>query len=309
MVYNEEMKYWWIAASVVVLVSIVAGIFLLNKSEHSDIIPGLFTSKSNPEMAITQEAAKKLDEARLLLQDAKQVRIPLQSLQKQLDDAQRLFDERRFTNAVSAATALALALSAELTKEKDKPKIAITYDAGAGVGPAPDLIKYLRETRTKITLFSTGKWAEQNSGLLKQILAPEPNLPNELGNHTYNHPHLVTGDLDDEQIRDQLLRTETVFQRLGYGAKPLFRYPYGEHDSRTDAIVKELGYRVIGWSFDSLGWKRELTAEQIADRVVSKTKPGTIVLMHVGSPEDVAAFPLIVERLQAQYQFVFISEL
>ena len=133
MVYNEEMKYWWIAASVVVLVSIVAGIFLLNKSEHSDIIPGLFTSKSNPEMAITQEAAKKLDEARLLLQDAKQVRIPLRSLQKQLDDAQRLFDERRFTNAVSAATALALALSAELTKEKDKPKIAITYYAPARV--------------------------------------------------------------------------------------------------------------------------------------------------------------------------------
>ena len=302
------MKWWILFAAVIA--ALTAGVFLYAQEPHEIKIPGLpRITIPTPDTTGRDEAAQKINEVHAAIVEAKSVRIPLADWQKQLDSTQRLFDERNFSAAKTVATALTMALTAELTKENQKPKIAITFDAGAGVEPAPDLINYLRETRTKITLFSTGKWAEQNHELLKQILMPDSDIINELGNHTYNHPHLVSDGMTDEQISDQIVHTEEIFKNLGYIAKPRFRYPYGERNNHTDAIVTELGYRVVSWSFDSLGWQGQLTPEQIAERVISKIKPNGVVIMHVGSPQDVAAFPFIVERLQSQYRFVFISEL
>lgn len=205
------------------------------------------------------------------------------------------------------------ALRTELTEileaENTKPKVAITFDAGAGSAPARELIATLRKTGIKITFFSTGKWANENPDLFRNILIVVDKTRNELGNHTWDHPHFISGNLSDDDIRNEIIRAETTFATLGFTAKPLFRYPYGEHDARTDALVASLGYRVVGWSFDALGWQHQLTAEQIADRAVGKTKPGSIILMHVGSQEDVDALPLIIERLQHDYRFVFVSEL
>src|SRR3989344_1546718 len=302
------MKWWILFAAVIA--ALTAGVFLYAQEPHEIKIPGLpRITIPTPDTTGRDEAAQKINEVHAAIVEAKSVRIPLADWQKQLDDAQHLFDEGKFSAAKTAVTALTVALTAKLAEENQKPRIAITFDAGAGTKPAPDLINYLREARTKITFFSTGKWAEQNPEFFKQILMPDSDIINELGNHTYNHPHLVSDGMTDEQIRDQIIQTEEIFKNLGYTAKPRFRYPYGEHNSRTDAIVTELGYRVVSWSFDSLGWQGQLTPEQIAARVVSKTKPGTIVLMHGGSPQDVPPFPLIVTRLQPQYRFVFISEL
>ncbi len=60
---------------------------------------------------------------------------------------------------------------------------------------------------------------------------------------------------------------------------------------------------------DSLDWKN-LSATEIAGRVTSKVKPGSIVLFHNAALHTPEALPIIIETLQQDgYKIVPISEL
>ena len=63
------------------------------------------------------------------------------------------------------------------------------------------------------------------------------------------------------------------------------------------------------WDSDSLDWK-ELPAEEITRRVVSRVGPGSIVLFHNAALHTPEALPGIIETLLQQgYTFVPISQL
>lgn len=305
------MEKKWLIIIVVLLVIAFAsvGFFVHRDRTFSSKIPDILNPGQNIDLP-KDKGGDPFAEVLVEIEKTKSLRVPLAPYEKRLSDARDLFErEGDRTKADQAAADLLNELRALPDKEKTKPKIAITFDAGAGAAPAPDLIRKLREERIKITFFATGKWTSTNPQLFKEILIPATDLSNKLGNHTVDHPHFVTGGLTDEAIQKEILDAEAIFQSLGYKAKPLFRYPYGERNQHTDDLVAALGYRVVGWTVDSLGWQGKMTASQVADRVVGKIKPNGIVLMHVGSPEDVAALPMIVSRLQPAYQFVFVDEL
>jgi peptidoglycan/xylan/chitin deacetylase (PgdA/CDA1 family) len=60
---------------------------------------------------------------------------------------------------------------------------------------------------------------------------------------------------------------------------------------------------------DSLDWK-DPTPQQIASRVLSRVKPGSIVLFHNGAKNTPAALPTVLQTLQAQgYKIVLVSQL
>jgi peptidoglycan/xylan/chitin deacetylase (PgdA/CDA1 family) len=60
---------------------------------------------------------------------------------------------------------------------------------------------------------------------------------------------------------------------------------------------------------DSLDWK-DPTPQQIASRVLSRVKPGSIVLFHNGAKNTPAALPTVLQTLQAQgYKIVPVSQL
>jgi len=60
---------------------------------------------------------------------------------------------------------------------------------------------------------------------------------------------------------------------------------------------------------DSLDWK-DLSATEITDRVVTKVKPGSIVLFHNAALHTPEALPMIIETLQTDgYKIVPVSQL
>ena len=96
-------------------------------------------------------------------------------------------------------------------------------------------------------------------------------------------------------------------------------FPFGERDARTIATVNAHGYLPVRWTVDTLGWKGSsggVTAQIVADRVLSRLQPGEIVLMHIGSnPDDgttldADALPGMIERIrQAGYAFTTLEAL
>jgi peptidoglycan-N-acetylglucosamine deacetylase len=63
------------------------------------------------------------------------------------------------------------------------------------------------------------------------------------------------------------------------------------------------------WDVDSLDWKG-IAAPQITQRVLSKVKPGSIILFHNAAKHTPEALPGIIDSLQKQgYTIVPISQL
>jgi peptidoglycan/xylan/chitin deacetylase (PgdA/CDA1 family) len=59
----------------------------------------------------------------------------------------------------------------------------------------------------------------------------------------------------------------------------LFRAPYGDYNSNVIKKLKDQGYYTIQWDVDSLDWK-DLSSDEIIERVTSRTKNGSIILFH-----------------------------
>jgi peptidoglycan/xylan/chitin deacetylase (PgdA/CDA1 family) len=65
----------------------------------------------------------------------------------------------------------------------------------------------------------------------------------------------------------------------------------------------------IQWDVDSLDWK-ELTAQEIIQRVAARVGPGSIILFHNAALHTPEALPSIIESLLADgYSIIPVSEL
>ena len=191
--------------------------------------------------------------------------------------------------------------------------VALTFDAGADAGYVDQILDTLAHEGIHATFGMTGVWAEQYPDAVRRIVAEG----HQMINHTYDHPSF-TGfstnqpPLSREERIATLQHTEDVIRQIvDYDMRPYFRPPYGDYDDSVMVDIAEAGYTVnVLWSVDSLGWKG-LTAQEIADRCVSMTEPGGIILMHVGSQsQDAAALPDIIARLRADgYRFVTIKDM
>jgi peptidoglycan/xylan/chitin deacetylase (PgdA/CDA1 family) len=92
----------------------------------------------------------------------------------------------------------------------------------------------------------------------------------------------------------------------------LFRPPGGAFNSRVVSDARRLGMTTVIWDVDPADWSRPGTSA-IYSRVVSATRPGSIVIMHDGGgdrSQTVAALPRIIRTLRHRgYSFVTVTKL
>jgi len=158
-----------------------------------------------------------------------------------------------------------------------KKQIIFTFDAGAGTNSAQKILETAKAHNLKLTFFITGKFAEKNPELIKQISSKD----HEIFNHTYSHPHLT--QITDEQIKEELDKTEQIISSLtGKTTKPYFRPPYGDRNNHVLMVAKNEGYQSAYWTLDALDWMSDKTEEQVKKRIYSNLKSGAIILMHAG---------------------------
>lgn len=184
--------------------------------------------------------------------------------------------------------------------------VALTFDAGSSAEPVPQILRALAQRGIHCTFFLTGQWIERYPDAARQIAESG----HELGNHSWSHPAFTS--LTDEQMREQLRRTEEMALRIcGRSTKPLFRPPFGARDERVRSVAADEGYLTIYWTIDS--WdsvKKDITPQMITGRVMRLMRPGAIVLMHCGSEATAQALPQLLNALDAQgYRVVTVSEL
>ena len=209
--------------------------------------------------------------------------------------------EHRAGITSSRAQATALTAAGRLTRHGRRlapagaaPEVALTFDDGPNPPYTGQILGILARYQVPATFFCVGLQASAHPADIARMAA----AGHGLGNHTWSHPFLP--DLTGAQLAAQLDRTDEAVARAAGGREPgLFRPPYG---SRSPDVLRWLGDRgspIVLWDVDPSDWARP-GAAVIAGRVLTQTRPGTIILMHDGGgnrSQTVAALPLVIEGL------------
>lgn len=216
-------------------------------------------------------------------------------------------------------------------KVRDGAKlIALTLDfceqTGEVAGYDGRVIDYLRANQIKATLFMGGKWMRSHEHRTRQLMA-DPLF--ELGNHGEAHrnlrllpPRALTAEIAGPQrayeaIREAFTKEQCVASLAdGVANVPvrmgLFRFPFGACNAASLQAVGDAGLLAIQWDVSTGDPDPRTSAEAIANTVLRRVKPGSIIIAHGNGRgyRTADALAMLIPKLQAQgYKFVTVSEL
>lgn len=186
---------------------------------------------------------------------------------------------------------------------REEKKIAISFDCAWGTEHTDAILKALDQNDVRCTFFMVEFWTEKYPEYVKKI----DEAGHEIGTHSKTHPYM--SKLSEAEIRAELSSSSEAITAVTGKKVDLFRPPYGDYDNLVIDTAKSMGIYSIQWDVDSLDWK-DLSATDIAMRIINGVKPGSIILCHNNGLHTAEALPLIFSTLQNRgYEFVPIGEL
>ena len=180
--------------------------------------------------------------------------------------------------------------------------VSLTFDASWGDDHTQTLLNILNRYHVKATFFLVSIWVDDYPHWVKTL----SDSGMEIMNHSSTHGHL--GQMSYAQVQAEVNGCSDKIQAIT-GVRPtLFRCPYGEYNNTVIRAVRDLGVTPIQWDVDSLDWSGN-SADEIKSRVLSKVKPGSIVLFHNDGAHTTEALPEIIETLLSRgYSIVPVSQ-
>ncbi len=185
---------------------------------------------------------------------------------------------------------------------KKKKKVALTFDDGP-TKLTPKILKILASENVPATFFMLGWRARVYPEMVRKV----SRAGNEIGAHTFNHREL--SKLNPGKQKKEIVLTIKILQKQSNQPVLWVRPPFGEYNSHTLKICRNLKRGIALWSVDSLDYQRK-GEKKIIKNVVSQTKNGSIILMHETTTQTIAALPKIIRALKKQgFKFVTFSQL
>ena len=187
--------------------------------------------------------------------------------------------------------------------EREDKLVSVSFDCAWGTEYTDKILEALKASDVKATFFMVEFWAEKYPEYVKKI----HDSGCEIGTHSSTHSYM--SKLNAEGIKLELQTSSEAIEKVTGKKVELFRAPYGDYDDELIKTASEMGYYTIQWDVDSLDWK-DLSASDIAMRVINGVKSGSIILMHNNGLHTAEAVPIILETLKNRgYSFVPIGEL
>lgn len=185
--------------------------------------------------------------------------------------------------------------------------VALTFDACETKTPSyfdESILSYVLKEKIPFTIFVGGKFARRNKVRLAELAGYDFV---EIENHSMNH-ELHMERLNNTEIVREVKDNEGLIQDIIKRTPHFFRFPGGNCDARSLRVVEGLGYEVVHWSFAAGDDNRDLTPEQLTSWVLSKTKPGSILIFHINGRGYATgrALPGIVDALRKKH-FTFVN--
>lgn len=188
----------------------------------------------------------------------------------------------------------------DINKFKNKKLIAFTFDDGPNSKTTNKLLDNLDKYNARVTFFVVGNRVKTYEDILKRAY----NMGNLIGSHTYNHKNLF--ELDDNQIVDEIKKTNDVIKEVTGSDTLYLRPPYGNTNKNIKNLVNM--YNIL-WDLDTEDWKYK-DKFKIAKYIIDNAHDGGIILLHDLYETSIDGALLAMEELSKNgYAFVTIEEM
>ncbi|HEY6892092.1 MAG TPA: polysaccharide deacetylase family protein [Solirubrobacter sp.] len=202
---------------------------------------------------------------------------------------------------VSAATQSLVGTSSDHQVDNScTNRVAFTFDDGPSMY-RPRTLQYFRDKQVHGDFFDLGMRAEANPDIERFTVAEG----HVLLSHTYNHTDMNA--LSDAAKIEEIKHNENVFNAMGapFTFKGI-RTPFGSANTHTQEVVAAQGYTYFLTRIETgADYEPVTTAQQTADGIISRFRPGAIIGIHDGpidTPAGLAtsdAVPMIIDRGRA----------
>lgn len=186
--------------------------------------------------------------------------------------------------------------------EPEKKIIYLTMDEGYEYGCSDRILNTLKEKNVHAVFFVTKPYAEQNPDLVRRMI----DEGHEVGNHSVTHP---SAGLPSQDIETQTYEINEnhryIKEQFGYDMH-LFRYPAGKFSQQSIALINNLNYKSVFWSFAYLDYDVENQPDpaESLQKIMSKLHPSAIYLLHAESETNTQILGDFIDQARAQgYEF------
>ncbi len=172
-----------------------------------------------------------------------------------------------------------------LTGTEDKV-IYLTMDEGYEYGFTETILDVLLETDTQIVFFVTKPFAESNPDLVQRMI-DEGHI---VGSHSVTHPSEGMPGLTVEEQQNEITELHEYVQENFNYTMWLFRPPTGAFSEQSLAVVNNLDYISVLWSFAYYDYDTENQpdTQEALQKCLDSLHPGAIYLLHAVSETNTA---------------------
>ncbi|MGC0329414.1 peptidoglycan/xylan/chitin deacetylase (PgdA/CDA1 family) [Streptomyces sp. SAI-170] len=184
-------------------------------------------------------------------------------------------------------------LPAQITHgPRNKPQVALTFHGSGDPTTARALLKEAERHNARLTVLAVGTWLDENPAVATRIL----DGGHDLGNHTQNH--LDINAMPEEEARREITECADRLRRLTGSIGTWFRPSRATRASPlVETLARRAGYpHVLSYDVDSFDFTGP-GALAVARTVLGEVRAGSVVSLHFGYADTVAALPAVLEEL------------
>ena len=211
-------------------------------------------------------------------------------------------DARNRPNGVYYYEKLYGQYSADYYVDTEDKVIYLTMDEGYENGCTPTILKTLKEKGVRATFFVTKQFVDEHPELVRQMI----DEGHTIGNHSCSHPSSGLPQLGARGVYEDLKQLDDMVYEQFHYQMELFRYPEGVASEQSLALIGQMGYTSVFWSF---AYRDYVTDDQMdpADalsRCLEYIHPGAIYLLHAVSTTNTEILGDFIDGARARgYEF------
>ncbi len=175
---------------------------------------------------------------------------------------------------------------------RNKSHVALTFHGQGEPKIARQLLTQAEQAGARVTVLAVGSWLDRYPEMARRIL----DGGHELGNHTLRH--LDINGLSEAEAYAEITGCADRLRRLTGSIGTWFRPSRTQHASPlVQRLARRAGYpHVLSYDTDSLDFTSP-GAQTVVRTVADSVRGGSVVSLHFGYADTVAALPAVLEEL------------
>ncbi|MFE7125484.1 polysaccharide deacetylase family protein [Streptomyces sp. NPDC057617] len=176
---------------------------------------------------------------------------------------------------------------------RDRARVALTFHGQGDPATATAVLDEAERAGARITVLAVGGWADEHPALVRRVL----DGGHDLGNHTLHHTDISA--MDETEAYAEITGCAERLRRLTGSIGTWFRPSRTQHATPlVRRLAQRAGYpHVLSYDVDSLDFTSP-GAPAVVRTVTGQIRNGSVVSLHFGYADTVAALPALLDALE-----------